>query len=77
MNEMNHRLLSQRADDVSKDCPRLLINREKVGIAENFAIRAGVDSGFRFDSETNYREALLNVSSPLSVYSYIFSSRIA
>lgn len=41
---------------VNDDCPRLLINREKVGQKAGFLSLLGVSSGMDFDSSDNTRD---------------------
>ncbi|KAL5463520.1 hypothetical protein EMCRGX_G032420 [Ephydatia muelleri] len=45
---------------VPDDCPRLLINLQKVGCVSDPILKLlGLDSGLDFDSETNYRDVFL------------------
>lgn len=44
---------------VEDDCPRLLINREKLGqVSLEYALMGLLEPGFRFDHSNNYRDAL-------------------
>lgn len=43
---------------VSDTCPRLLLNREKVGERDKFMQLLGISSGLAFDSSSNFRDVL-------------------